>query len=98
MVEHGKVKPSYLGTKRCVVATESFDINGISVQMYSGTMEFPSSELVDCVKIRFLSVKERIFALLRSICFVGKQTIINSVKNTAEYEHSDRLHVPQPIQ
>ena len=82
LVEHGKVKPAYLGTKRCVIDDEKICVDTMPIQMYSGSMDFPSSELVDCVKIRFLSIKEKTFALLRGVCFIGKQTIINSVKDT----------------
>ena len=53
--------------------------------------------LVDCIKIRFLSIKEKVFAVLRSIAIIGKQTIIDLKPPTPEEDHPDRLKVPKPI-
>lgn len=97
VVEHGKIKPSYLGTKRCTISDEKVSLDTMSIQMYNGTMDLPSSELIDCIKIRYLSIKEKVFALLCRIVCVGKQTIINSGSAAPAEENPERLLVPQPL-
>lgn len=97
VVEHEKVKPSYLGTKRCMITDEKITMDTNQIQMYKGEASFSEGTLVDCIKVRFLSIKEKVFAVLRSIAIIGKQTIIDLKPPTPEEDYPDRLKVPKPI-
>ena len=65
--------------------------------MYKGGAVFAEGACVECIKVSLLSIKEKVFAVLRSIAIIGKQTIIDLKPPTPEEDHPDRLKVPKPI-
>lgn len=76
---------------------EKIEVDNVQIQMHSGEASVSSAELVDSIKIRFLSIKTG-FTVLKAITIIGKQTNVNSVTEPRVEQHPDRLRIPKPIQ
>lgn len=76
---------------------ERIEVDNVQIQMHAGETSLSAAELVDSIKIRFLSIKTS-FTVLKAITIIGKQTKVNPVTEPSVGEHPDRLHVPKPIQ
>ena len=99
VTELEKATPTYIGTVRGTMENEKMNVENKVVSLFSGSCTLSQPLRCSAVRIRCLSIKEKVHLSVRSVACVGTLLCIDlpETKKSAQEQYPERLIVPNPI-
>ena len=99
VTELEKATPTYIGTVRGTMENEKMNVENKVVSLFSGSCTLSQPLRCSAVRIRCLSIKEKVHLSVRSVACVGTLLCIDlpEAKKSAQEQYPERLIVPNPI-
>lgn len=99
VLELEKSTPTYIGTVRGTMECEKTSAENKEVSLFSGSCSVGQPLRCSAVRIRCLSIKEKVHLSIRSVVCTGTLLSIElpKAKKSAQEQHPERLFVPTPI-